>query len=224
MTTLQAPGLLRPAAQLLFDQKEMEKIYSTGRGSFKVRCKWRYDKAQNVIEVYEIPYSTTIEAIMDKVVELIKAGKVKEIADMRDETDLNGLKLTIDLKRGVDPDKLMQKLYRLTPLQDSFACNFNILIAGMPRVMGVRRDSGRVDGLAHRVRPPPGLLRHDRRRRRSCHLLQGLKKILLDIDKAIRIIRETEAERRGGSQPDDRLRHRPGAGRVCGGDQTAQHQ
>ena len=136
MTTLKAPDF-STGGQLLFDQKEMEKIYSTGRGSFKVRCKWRYDKAQNVIEVYEIPYSTSIEVIMDKVVELNKAGKVKEIADMRDETDLNGLKLAIDLKRGVDPDKLMQKLYRLTPLQDSFACNFNILIAGMPRVMGV---------------------------------------------------------------------------------------
>ena len=116
MSTLKAPDF-STGGQLLFDLKEMEKIYSTGRGSFKVRCKWRYDKAQNVIEVYEIPYSTSIEVIMDKVVELNKAGKVKEIADMRDETDLNGLKLAIDLKRGVDPDKLMQKLYRLTPFR-----------------------------------------------------------------------------------------------------------
>ena len=113
-------------------------IYRTGRGSFKVRAKWRYVKEENLIEVYEIPYSTTSEAIMDKVAELVKAGKIKEIADMRDETDLTGLKLAIDLKRGTDPDKLMAKLFRMTPLQDSQSCNFNILIAGMPRVMGVR--------------------------------------------------------------------------------------
>ena len=192
MTTLKAPDF-STGGQLLFDQKEMEKIYSTGRGSFKVRCKWRYDKAQNVIEVYEIPYSTSIEVIMDKVVELNKAGKVKEIADMRDETDLNGLKLAIDLKRGVDPDKLMQKLYRLTPLQDSFACNFNILIAGMPRVMGVGEILD--EWTAWRTESVRRRAYYDMtKKEEKYHLLQGLKKILLDIDKAIRIIRETESD------------------------------
>ena len=192
MATLKAPDF-STGGQLLFDQKEMEKIYSTGRGSFKVRCKWRYDKAQNVIEVYEIPYSTSIEVIMDKVVELNKAGKVKEIADMRDETDLNGLKLAIDLKRGVDPDKLMQKLYRLTPLQDSFACNFNILIAGMPRVMGVGEILD--EWTAWRTESVRRRAYYDMtKKEEKYHLLQGLKKILLDIDKAIRIIRETESD------------------------------
>ena len=192
MTTLKAPDF-STGGQLLFDQKEMEKIYSTGRGSFKVRCKWRYDKTQNVIEVYEIPYSTSIEVIMDKVVELNKAGKVKEIADMRDETDLNGLKLAIDLKRGVDPDKLMQKLYRLTPLQDSFACNFNILIAGMPRVMGVGEILD--EWTAWRTESVRRRAYYDMmKKEEKYHLLQGLKKILLDIDKAIRIIRETESD------------------------------
>ena len=192
MTTLKAPDF-STGGQLLFDQKEMEKIYSTGRGSFKVRCKWRYDKAQNVIEVYEIPYSTSIEVIMDKVVELNKAGKVKEIADMRDETDLNGLKLAIDLKRGVDPDKLMQKLYRLTPLQDSFACNFNILIAGMPRAMGVGEILD--EWTAWRTESVRRRAYYDMtKKEEKYHLLQGLKKILLDIDKAIRIIRETESD------------------------------
>ena len=192
MTTLKAPDF-STGGQLLFDQKEMEKIYSTGRGSFKVRCKWRYDKAQNVIEVYEIPYSTSIEVIMDKVVELNKAGKVKEIADMRDETDLNGLKLAIDLKRGVDPDKLMQKLYRLTPLQDSFACNFNILIAGMPRVMGVGEILD--EWTAWRTESVRRRAYYDMtKKEEKYHLLQGLKKILLDIDKAIKIIRETESD------------------------------
>ena len=192
MTTLKAPDF-STGGQLLFDQKELEKIYSTGRGSFKVRCKWRYDKTQNVIEVYEIPYSTSIEVIMDKVVELNKAGKVKEIADMRDETDLNGLKLAIDLKRGVDPDQLMQKLYRLTPLQDSFACNFNILIAGMPRVMGVGEILD--EWTAWRTESVRRRAYYDMtKKEEKYHLLQGLKKILLDIDKAIRIIRETESD------------------------------
>ena len=136
LETLPGPDF-STGAELLFDQTATREIYSTGRGSFKLRAKWRYEKKENVIEIYEIPYSTTSEAIMDKVSELIKAGKIKEINDMRDETDLDGLKLAIDVKRGVEPEKLMQKLFRLTPLQDSFACNFNILIAGMPRVMGV---------------------------------------------------------------------------------------
>ena len=133
MTTLKAPDL-PTGGELLYDAAALAGIYRTGRGSFKVRARWRYVKEENLIEVYEIPYSTTSEAIMDKVTELVKLGKVKEIADMRDETDLSGLKLTIDLKRGTDPDKLMAKLFKLTPLMDSQSCNFNILIAGMPQI------------------------------------------------------------------------------------------
>ena len=172
---------------------DLRAIYRTGRGGVKARARWRYDKGENVIEVYEIPYSTTIEAILDKVAELVKAGKVKEIADMRDETDLSGLKLAIDLKRGVDPDKLMAKLFRLTPLQDTVSCNFNILIAGMPRVMGVGEiltewTAWRTDCVKRRVYY---ILN---KKKEKLHLLQGLKRILLDIDKAIRIIRETEEE------------------------------
>ena len=172
---------------------DLRAIYRTGRGGIKVRARWRYDKGENVIEVYEIPYSTTIEAILDKVAELVKAGKVKEIADMRDETDLSGLKLAIDLKRGVEPEKLMAKLFRLTPLQDTVSCNFNILIAGMPRVMGVGEileewTAWRTDCVKRRVYFVLN------RKKEKLHLLQGLKRILLDIDKAIRIIRETEEE------------------------------
>ncbi len=178
---------------LLFDEATTREIYSTGRGSFKLRAKWRYVKEGNLIEIVEIPYSTATEVIMDKVAELIKAGKIKEIADMRDETDLSGLKLTIDLKRGVDPDKLMQKLYRMTPLQDSFACNFNILIAGMPRVMGVGEileewTAWRTDCVKRRI------YFQIQKKEERLHLLKGLERILLDIDKAIRIIRETELE------------------------------
>ena len=158
-----------------------------------MRARWRYLKSENLIEIYEIPYSTTVEAIMDKVAELVKAGKVKEIADMRDETDLNGLKLTIDLKRGTDPDKLMARLFRSTPLQDSFSCNFNILIAGMPRVMGVRQileewTAWRMEGVRRRTYFVM------KKKQEKLHLLKGLKKILLDIDRAIQIIRETEED------------------------------
>ena len=171
----------------------LREIYSTGRGGVKVRARWRYDKKENLIEVYEIPYTTTTEAIMDKVAELIKAGKVREITDMRDETDLNGLKLTIDLKRGTDPDKLMQKLMKSTTLQDTMSCNFNVLIAGMPRVMGVRElldewCAWRTECVRRRVYFVMS------KKKDKLHLLTGLKRILLDIDKAIRIIRETEAE------------------------------
>jgi len=178
---------------LLFDEATTREIYSTGRGSFKLRAKWRYVKEGNLIEITEIPYSTATEVIMDKVAELIKAGKIKEIADMRDETDLGGLKLTIDLKRGVDPEKLMQKLYRMTPLQDSFPCNFNILIAGMPRVMGVAEIltewvAWRTDCVKRR------LYFQIQKKEERLHLLKGLERILLDIDKAIAIIRETELE------------------------------
>ena len=192
MSTLKAPDF-PTGGELLYDADELAAIYRTGRGSFKVRAKWRYVKDENLIEIYEIPYSTTAEAIMDKVAELVKTAKLREIADMRDETDLNGLKLTIDLKRGTDPDKLMQKLYRMTPLRDSFSCNFNILIAGMPRVMGVREileewTAWRMEGVRRRTY---FVLK---KREEKLHLLQGLQKILLDIDRAIRIIRETEED------------------------------
>ena len=192
LSLLKAPDF-PTGGDLLYDPAELSAIYETGRGSFKVQAKWRYLKAENLIEVYEIPYSTTVEAIMDKVAELVKSGKVKEIADMRDETDLSGLKLTIDLKRGTDPDKLMAKLCRMTPLRDSFSCNFNILIAGMPRVLGVRQileewTAWRMESVRRRTYYVL------QRRKEKLHLLQGLKKILLDIDRAIRIIRETEED------------------------------
>ena len=191
-STLLAPDF-PTGGQIICDGDDLRSIYATGRGGLKVRARWRYDKKENVIEVYEIPYSTTIEAILDKVAELVKAGKIKEIADMRDETDLSGLKLAIDLKRGVEPDKLMAKLFRLTPLQDTVSCNFNILIAGMPRVMGVGElltewTAWRTDCVKRRVYY---ILN---KKKEKLHLLQGLKRILLDIDKAIRIIRETEEE------------------------------
>ena len=192
LETLPGPDF-STGAQLIFDEAATREIYSTGRGSFKLRAKWRYVKEGNLIEIYEIPYSTASEVIMDKVADLIKNGKIKEIADMRDETDLGGLKLTIDLKRGVDPEKLMQKLFRMTPLQDSFACNFNILIAGMPRVMGVGEileewTAWRTDCVKRR------LFYQIQKKQDRLHLLKGLERILLDIDKAIRIIRETELE------------------------------
>ena len=192
LSVLKAPDF-PTGGQLLYDGAEMANIYRTGRGSFKVRAKWRYIKEGNLIEIYEIPYTTTAEAILDKTAELIKAGKVKEIADMRDETDLAGLKLTIDLKRGADPDKLMLKLFRTTTLQDSFACNFNILIAGMPRVLGVGEileewTAWRMDCVRRRTYFAL------QRKEEKLHLLKGLKKILLDIDRAIKIIRETEED------------------------------
>ena len=180
--TLLAPDF-PTGGDLICDPNTLREIYETGRGSVKVRAKYRYVKEENLIEIYEIPYSTTVEAILDKVAELIKAGKAKEIADMRDETDLSGLKLTIDLKRGTDPDKLMTKLYKQTPLEDSFACNFNVLIAGSPRVLGVRQ-----------ILEEWTAWRTDSVRRRVYFVLKGLKRILLDIDKAIKIIRETEEE------------------------------
>ena len=192
LETLPGPDF-STGAELLFDEHTTREIYNTGRGSFKLRAKWRYVKEGNLIEIYEIPYSTATEVIMDKVAELIKAGKIKEINDMRDETDLGGLKLTIDLKRGVEPEKLMQKLFRLTPLQDTFACNFNILIAGMPRVMGIPEileewTAWRTDCVKRR------LFYQIQKKEDRLHLLKGLERILLDIDKAIAIIRETELE------------------------------
>ena len=192
ISTLPAPDF-PTGGEIILNTSDMEEIYRTGRGSFKVRSRWRFDPKANVIEIFEIPYTTTAEAIMDKVAELIKAGKIKEISDMRDETDLGGLKLTIDLKRGIDPDKLMAKLFRATPLMDSFACNFNVLIGGNPRVMGVGEllrewTAWRMDGVKRRVYFDLS------KKRDKLHLLQGLEKILLDIDRAIAIIRNTERE------------------------------
>ncbi len=179
--------------ELLYDRNALEDVYNTGRGSVKIRGKYRYLKSENLIEIYEIPYTTTTEAIIDKVAELIKAGKLKEINDMRDETDLSGLKLAIDLKRGTDPDKLMAKLFKTTTLQDSISCNFNVLIGGMPRVMGVRELLGewcawRKESVRRRIYFSLN------KKKEKLHLLKGLKRILLDIDKTIQIIRDTEEE------------------------------
>ena len=192
METLKAPDL-PTGGELLYDQAALSDIYRTGRGSFKIRSKWRYVKEENLIEVYEIPYSTTIEAIKEKIIELVKTGKTREISDVRDESDLSGLKLTIDLKRGTDPDKLMAKLFRSTPLLDSQSCNFNILIAGMPRVMGVREileewTAWRMDSVRRRTYFTMN------RKKEKLHLLLGLRRILLDIDRAIQIIRDTEED------------------------------
>ena len=192
LSILKAPDF-PTGGQLLYDGAQMAEVYNTGRGSFQVRAKWRHMKEDNVIEIYEIPYTATAEAIMDKVTEMVKAGKLKEIADMRDETDLSGLKLTIDLKRGTDPEKLMGKLFKSTQLQDSFPCNFNILIAGTPKVMGVREIldewvAWRVEGVRRRT------WFIQKKKKDQLHLLKGLKKILLDIDKAIKIIRDTELD------------------------------
>ena len=190
--TLLAPDF-PTGGELLWDPDAIREIYETGRGSVRVRAKYRYVKSENLIEIYEIPYSTTSEAILDKVEKLIKAGKVKEISDMRDETDLSGLKLAIDLKRGADPDKLMSRLYKSTPLEDSFACNFNVLIHGVPQTLGVRDiltqwTAWRVESVRRRV---AFVLQ---RREERLHLLRGLQKILLDIDRAVKIIRETQEE------------------------------
>ena len=192
LSTLPGPDF-STGGELIFDEAQTRAVYETGRGSFKLRARWRYLKEGNLIEIYEIPYTTSTEVIMDKVADLIKAGKIKEIADMRDETDLGGLKLTIDLKRGADPEKLMQKLMRTTSLQDSFACNFNILIEGMPRVMGVREilqewTAWRTQCVRRRI------YFQKQKKAERLHLLKGLEKILLDIDKAVSIIRHTELE------------------------------
>ena len=192
LSVLTAPDF-PTGGELIYDRAQMEQIYRTGRGSFRVRAKWKYVQKGNLIEITEIPYTTTIEAIIDKVTELIKAGKIREIADMRDETGLQGLRLTIDLKRGTDPDKLMAKLMKLTPLSDTFSCNFNVLIGGTPRVMGVAEileewSAWRTECVRRRVHFDLG------RKKERLHLLHGLRKILLDIDRAIQIIRETEED------------------------------
>ncbi len=192
LATLPAPDF-PSGGELIYDQNAMREIYRTGRGPFKVRAKWRYDKKQNIIEIFELPYTTTVEAIIDKMAELIRTGRVREVADVRDETDLSGLKLTIDLKRGVDPDKLMQKLMKVTPLMDTFSCNFNLLVGGTPYVLGVREIIE--EWVAWRSECVRRRLLFDLTRlREKLHLLQGLKKILLDIDRAIAIIRGTEEE------------------------------
>jgi len=192
MEAMPAPDFAT-GGEIIYNEAEMRKIYETGRGSFPVRARWRHDQKANIIEIYEIPYTTKSELIIDKVAELVKTGKIKEISDMRDETGLDGLKLAIDLKKGTDPELLMQKLFKMTTLQDNFPCNFNILIGGYPKVMGVREILGewcawRTECVKRRVHFDLG------KKKDKLHLLQGLGRILLDIDKAIKIIRETEKE------------------------------
>ncbi len=190
--TLKAPDFIG-GGQILYDEDKMNEIFRTGRGSFKIRAKYSYDKKNNCIDIYEIPATTTTEAIIDKIVELAKGGKVKEISDIRDETDKKGLKITIDLKRGTDADKLMKKLYKMTPLEDSFGCNFNVLIAGTPRVLGVRELL--LEWIAFRTECVNRRVYFDLSKAKDrLHLLEGLQKILLDIDKAVRIIRSTDEE------------------------------
>lgn len=190
--TLKAPDFIG-GGQILYDEDKMNEIFRTGRGSFKIRAKYSYDKKNNCIDIYEIPATTTTEAIIDKIVELAKGGKVKEISDIRDETDKKGLKITIDLKRGTDADKLMKRLYKMTPLEDSFGCNFNVLIAGTPRVLGVRELL--LEWIAFRTECVNRRVFFDLSKAKDrLHLLEGLQKILLDIDKAIRIIRSTDEE------------------------------
>ncbi|MCC8112336.1 MAG: topoisomerase IV, partial [Ruminococcus sp.] len=192
LSTLKGPDF--PGGGFLYyDETELKKIYDTGRGSVKVRAKWSYNKADNCLEVKEIPYSTTIEAIIDKIVDCIKQGKLREVSYVRDETDIDGLKIAIDLKRGTDPEKVMQKLFRMTPLQDSYACNFNILVGGVPKVMGVREILE--EWTAFRMECVRRRLTFDlKKKNEKLHLLLGLEKILLDIDKAIRIVREMQEE------------------------------
>lgn len=192
MSTLKGPDF-PGGGFIIYDEHELKNVYDTGRGSIKIRSKYNYDESSNCIEVTEIPPTTTIEAIMDKIIELVKGGKISEISYIRDETDINGLKIAIDIKKGVDPDKLMKKLFRMTPMQDSYACNFNILISGMPKVMGVREILE--EWVAFRKECVKRRVYFDLTKKKSkLHLLKGLKKILLDIDKAVKIVRETEEE------------------------------
>ena len=192
MSTLLAPDFTG-GAQVIYDRKVIENIYNTGRGSVRLRGRYSYDKFANCIDISSIPQTTTSEAVIEKIIDLVKQGKIKEIADIRDETGIDGLKITIDLKRGINPDKLMQKLYKMTPLEDSFACNFNILIAGTPKVMGVREILN--EWSAFRMECVRRRTYFDLSKKRDrLHLLRGLEKILLDIDKAIKIIRNTEEE------------------------------
>lgn len=191
-STLQAPDF-PGGGQIIYDAKQMHEIYRTGRGSFRVRSRYSYDKAANCVDVTQIPPTTTVEAIVEKVVDLVKQGKVKEVADIRDETGLDGMKITIDLKRGVEPDRLMQRLFKLTTLEDSFSCNFNVLIGGMPRVLGV--GSLLQEWVAFRIECVRRRTYYDLSKKRDkLHLLKGLQAILLDIDKAVSIVRNTEEE------------------------------
>lgn len=192
-STLPAPDFCG-GGQIVYNEKILKDIYSTGKGSFKVRAEYSYDKSNNCIDVTSIAPTTSTEAIIEKVIELVKQGKIKEISDIRDETGLNGLKITIDLKRGVDPELLMKKLYKLTPLEDSFACNFNILIAGIPMVLGVKEIL--TEWIAFRTECVCRRVAYELNKKKDrLHLLYGLKEILLDIDKAVRIVRETEEEK-----------------------------
>jgi len=193
LDTLKGPDFAG-GGYVLYKEEELRRIYETGRGGIRVRARYAYDKANNCIDIAQIPPTTTVEAIMDKIIDLVKQNKIREITDIRDETDLSGLKITIDLRRGTDPDRLMQKLFKMTPLEDTFSCNFNVLIAGAPRVMGVTELLGewsafRQECVKRRV------YFELKKKREKLHLLQGLAKILLDIDKAVRIVRETEEER-----------------------------
>ena len=191
-SVLQAPDFIG-GGQILFDKVQMEKIYETGRGGFKVRSRYTYDKEANCVDITQIPPTTTIEVIVEKVIDLVKQGKLKEISDIRDETGLDGLKLTIDLKRGIDPDMLMQKLFKMTSLEDSFSCNFNVLIAGAPRVLGIKPLLE--EWVAFRVECVRRRTHFDlRKKKEKLHLLKGLQAILLDIDKAIEIVRNTDEE------------------------------
>ncbi len=192
MSTMPAPDF-PGGASIVYDDEVMKKVYETGRGSIKLRAGYKYDKSANCIDILSIPYSTTCEVIIDKVIDLVKSGKIKEISDIRDETGLDGLKITIDLKRGVDPDKLMRRLYKMTPLEDSYACNFNVLIGGVPMVLGVK--SLLEEWIAFRIECVRRRTFFDLNKKKDkLHLLKGLEKILLDIDKAIKIVRETDEE------------------------------
>lgn len=190
--TLKAPDFIG-GGKIIYDERQMSEIYRTGRGGFKVRAKYEYDKANNCIDITEIPPTTTAEAIIDKIIERVKANAIREISDIRDETDKKGLKITIDLKRGTDAEKLMQKLYKMTPLEDTFSCNFNVLIAGVPQVLGVADLL--LEWIAFRTECVNRRVYFDLTKAKDkLHLLLGLQKILLDIDKAIKIVRETEEE------------------------------
>lgn len=191
-TTMQAPDF-PGGGQIIFDRAAMEQIYKTGRGGIRVRARYTFDKGENCIDITQIPPSTTIEAIIEKVIDLVKQGKIKDVTDIRDETGLDGLKITIDLKRGVEPDRLMQRLFMMTPLEDTFSCNFNVLIAGVPRVLGVRELFE--EWTAFRIECVRRRTYYDlQKKKEKLHLLYGLRTILLDIDKAVRIVRETEEE------------------------------
>ncbi len=192
LSTLLAPDFIG-GAQIIYDRQVIENIYRTGRGSIRMRGRYTYDKYANCIDILSIPQTTTCEAIIEKVIDLVKQGKIREISDIRDETGIDGLKITIDLKRQTNPDKLMQKLYKMTPLEDSFSCNFNVLIAGTPKVLGVRELLN--EWSAFRMECVKRRTYFDLHKKQDrLHLLRGLEKILLDIDKAIRIIRHTEEE------------------------------